>query len=423
MATSATAHHVSIGQVSLESVRRLLGARPHPCLSLYLPTHRRVPESTVDLPSFRHLVEALEAALSPSLPREAVDHELRPFRLLEEDRGFWEHSRDGLAVLAADGTAQAFLLQMPVAPLAVAATRFHTMPLLRLAASSERFNILTLTSRAAHVYEGLATEAGVERLDPVPLHDLPLDGRDPSGFTRDEVVDAETLQPHRVQRGMGPAGLAGAAAVHGGTGGKRDDVADDTEIFLRAVDETVHERVTRQSELPLVLVAPRRLAATFRRLSKNRLLLAEGVAKDVHLVPHEDLPRLVAPVFATARAARIAHDLEMFAAARSHGRGSDDLAAVATAASAGRVATLLVERDRFDRGRFDPTTGAVVMQGSAIQGSAPPDLSQTGDEPAIRDDDLLGTLAEAVVLHGGGVVAVDRDALPASSGVAAIYRY
>lgn len=418
MAMSTTSPSVSIGHVSLEAVRRLLGTQPGPCLSLYMPTHRRVPENTVDLPSFRHLVETLETALSPALSREAVDHELRPFRLLEDDRVFWEHTRDGLAVLAADGVAQVFLLQMPVMPLAVAAPRFHTLPLLRLAASSERFNLLVLSSRAAHVYEGLSTEAGVERLDPVPLHDLPLGGRDAHSFTRGEVVDAETLQPHRVNRGMGPAGLAGGAVVHGGTGSRREDVDDDTEIFLRAVDETVHERVTRHAELPLVLVAPSRLAGLFRRLSKNRLLLAEGIDKDAHLVPPEELPRLVAPVFAAARAARIAHDMEMFAAARSHGRGADDLGEVAAAATEGRVATLLVARDRFAPGRLDPVTGAVVATGAA-----PPDLSRTGDGAAIRGDDLLGSLAETVVLHGGGVVAVDRGQLPTTSGVAAIYRY
>ncbi len=418
MAMSSITAPVAIGHVSLEAVRRLLGDHARPCLSLYLPTHRRVPGNTVDRPAFRHLVEALEAALAPTLSREAVDHELRPFRLLEEDRGFWEHARDGLAVLSADGAAQVFLLQMPVTPLAVAAPRFHTMPLLRIAASSERFNLLALSSRAAHVYEGLATESGVERLDPVPLRDLPLDGRAASVFTRDEVVDAETLQPHRVERGMGPAGLAGTSAVHGGAGAKREDIEDDTEIFLRAVDETVHERVTRHSELPLVLVAPSRLAAAFRRLSKNRLLLAEGVEKDVHLLPRGELPELVAPVFAAARAARIAHDLEMFAAARSHGRGSDEPGEVAAAAAAGRVATLLVERDRFEPGRFDPENGAVVARAPA-----PVDLSRTGDQPALRDNDLLGTLAETVVLHGGGVVAVDRGALPGASGVAAIYRY
>jgi len=417
MATSPTAP-VVIGHVSLETVRRLLGDRPRQCLSLYMPTHRRVPDNTVDRPAFRHLIEALGAALAPTLSRAAIAHELRPFRLLEADRAFWEHTRDGLAVLATAGAAEAFLLQMPVAPLAIAAPRFHTMPLLRIAASSERFNLLVLSSRAAHVYEGLVTEAGVERLDPVPLHDMPLDGRTESGFTRDEVVDAEILQPHRVERGMGPAGLAGTAAVHGGTGCKREDIEDDTEIFLRAVDETVHERVTRHSELPLVLVAPSRLAAAFRRLSKNRLLLAEGVAKDVHLLPRAELPGLVAPVFAAARAARQTHDLEMFAAAHSHGRGSAEPGAIAAAAAAGRVATLLVERDRFEPGRIDPVTGAVI-----VTGPVPADASRTGDAPGVREDDLVGTLAETVVLHGGGVVAVDHGALPTPSGVAAIYRY
>lgn len=418
MATSSTTVPVAIGHVSLEVVRCLFGVHPRPCLSLYMPTHRRVPENRVDVPTFRHLVAMLEAALTPTLSRGAVAHELRPFRLLEEDRGFWEHARDGLAVLAADGVAQAFLLQMSVPPLAVAAPRFHTMPLLRIAASSERFNLLVLSSRAAHVYEGLSTEAGVERLDPVPLHDLPLGGRDASVFTRDEVVDPEILQPHRVERGMGPAGLAGTTAVHGGVGGKRDDIEDDSEIFLRAVDERVHERVTRHAELPLVLVAPSRLAAAFRRLSKNRLLLAEGIDKDVHLLPREELQALVAPVFAAARTARIAHDLEMFAAANGHGRGSADLAAVAAAATAGRVATLLIEGDRFTPGCFDSVTG-----GSGGTVPAPADLPRSRNGLAPREDDLFGTLAETVVLHGGGVVVAGRGQLPGASGVAAIYRY
>ena len=419
MATCSLAGPMSIGQVSLETVRRLLGPHPAQCLSLYLPTHRRVPDNTVDLPAYRHLVESLELAVAAAHHRES-DHLLQPFRLLEHNRQFWQHTRDGLAVLAADGRAQVFLLQRPVKPLTLATCRFHTMPLLRIAASIDRFNLLTLTSRAAHVYEGLATEAGVERLDPVPLHDL-LGGDGEAGgadINRREAIDQETFQPHRVQRGMGPSGMAAHSIVHGGGGSRQDDIDADTEIFLRYVDEVVHERVTKHSELPLVLVALPRLAAVFRRLSKNRLLHDDGIPHDVHLLPADDLPGLVAPLFATARKARVVHDVHTFMQARPRDLGSGDLSDIARAAAAGRVGTLLIEKDRIEPGWFDPATGAI-----AGGGEVPADPSRSGDQPAIRTADLFGAVAETVLLHGGGVVALERNEMPTESGVAAIYRY
>ena len=423
MATCSLTHSISIGQISLESVRRLLGPRTEPCLSVYMPTHRRVPDNTVDLPAFRHLVAALEMALSATHPPDVIAHLLHPFDALLNSRDFWQHTHDGLAVLAAGGTAQVFLLQRPVKPLAVVTSRFHTMPLVRIAASIDRFNLLTLTSHAAHVYEGVATEAGVEQLDPVPVHDLITGGGSVAAgsgldVSRREAVDEETFQPHRVQRGMGPSGMAAGRIVHGGAGSKQDAIDADTEIFLRYVDEVVQERVTKHSGLPLVLVALPRLGAIFRRLSKNQLLLAEGIDKDVHLLPEHDLTERVAPLFTAARAARIARDVQAFKQARPHDLGSGDLSDIARAAVAGRVATLLIEQDRFEPGWLDPVSGAM-----AGDGAMPVELSRSGDQPAIRTADLFGSVAETVLLHGGSVVALERNTMPTESGVAAIYRY
>jgi hypothetical protein len=217
---------------------------------------------------------------------------------------------------------------------------------------------------------------------------------------------------------MGPSGMAAGTIVHGGAGSKQDDIDADTEIFLRYVDEVVHERVTKHTGLPLVLVALPRLAARFRRLSKNRLLLDDGINKDVHLLPTQELPALVAPLFAAARAVRITRDVQTFEQARSRDLGSGDLSDIARAAVAGRVATLLIEKDRFEPGWLDPASGAI-----AGNGEMPADLSRSGDQPAIRTADLFGTVAETVLLHGGGVVAVEQSAMPTNSGVAAIYRY
>ena len=418
MASVFTANPLAIGHVSFESVRALLQPQAAPCLSLYLPTHRNVPDNLVDRLAYRHLVEALEMALSFSQPRPEIERLLEPFRLLGSNARFWEHTRDGLAILAADGRAEVFLLPLPVKPMALVTTRFHTMPLVQIAASTDRFNVLVLTSRAAHVYEAALVEGQVDRLDPVPLHGVPGSEAAHGELGRGDVVDEEIFQPHRVNRGMGPSGLGYSGIVHGGTGSKQDDIDADTQIFFQHVDEVVHERVSRHSGLPLVLVALPRLAAVFRGLSKNRLLLEEWVAKDVHLLPEHELPALVAPIFAAARVNRIGRELHLFGQARDHGLGSGDLSDIARAAVAGRVATLLIEKDRFETGRLDRATGAISTDGEAAA-----DLSRTGDQPALRTEDLFGAVAETVLLHGGGILALDRIAMPTESGVAAVYRY
>ena len=114
MTPSATGNPLSFGHLSLSVVRSLLQPHVPPCLSLYLPTHRRVPDNRVDPKAFEHLVDALEMALSASRPRREFERLLEPFRAIQSDTRFWQHTRDGLAVLASDGHAELFLLQRTV---------------------------------------------------------------------------------------------------------------------------------------------------------------------------------------------------------------------------------------------------------------------------------------------------------------------
>lgn len=407
---------IRVEPLSLAAIRGLLEPQTPPCLSVYLPTHRNVPDNTVDRPAFRHLVEALEMALSATQSRETIERLLRPLRTLAADARFWSHTRDGLAVLAAAGRARVFLLQRPVQPLALVTSRFHTLPLVRVAAALERFFLLALTSREARVYEGLAwhgtTGDTMGPLDPVPLVGRP--GQPPDdALARADVIDEETFQPHRVQRGMGIEGV-----VHGGTGSKQDDVDADTEIFLRHVDAVVRTQVSGRADLPLVLVAAARLAAEFHRLSANPHLLADHAAKDPHLLSTADLAAAVQPILTAARDRRIAKAVAAYEQARDRDQAAGDLADIARAAVAGRVATLLIEADRFEPGTVDRQTGAVATDGETAA-----DVSRRGAAPAVRTTDLFGTLAETVLEHRGEIVPLARNAMPTESGVAAIYRW
>lgn len=424
MATITTEREaITIEPVSLDAVRSLLATQPAPCLSLYLPTHRNVPENTVDRPAYRHLVEALDLALAEAHPRHEVERLVRPLRLLADDRSFWEHTRDGLAVLAADGAARVFLLQRPVPPLALVGRRFHTLPLVHVASSLERCHVLALTGRRAHVLEaevwhgpgGTAATGATIVLDPVTL--TTSRGEAPALELAD-VVDVDVLEPHRVKTGMGPAGLGTSGIVHGGFGSRQDEVEKDTEIFLRFVDATVLEQASRRTALPLVLVAGPALAATFRGLTRNPWLVDTPVQSDPSLLTRDELAAAVAPVLVESREARVARAVAAYGRARDRDLAAGDLADVARAAVAGRVATLLLEADRFEAGHMDRTTGAIAPLGGAAA-----DLSRRGGEPAPEATDLFNAVAETVLEKGGTVVSLVRNAMPTESGVAAIYRY
>jgi hypothetical protein len=428
MAASAKSSPLILWEtVSAQSVRSLLEPVEPPCLSLYLPTHRNVPDNTVDRPRYRHLVEAFELALCLSHPRDEVERLLHPFRMLDGDREFWEHTHDGLAILASAGQARGFLLQRPVRPLALVTPRPFILPLIRLAASLERCTVLVLTSREATVYEAdawhdvaggpAARDVTVGRLDPLPLG-LNAAGVARETLSRSDVVDEEVREPHRVYLGKGPAGRAASEVIRGGMGSKQDDIDKDTEIFLAHVDAVVEAEVSRTTGLPLVLVAAGPLAATFRGLSGNPWLLEEHVPRDPHLLTRPELGELVAPVLAAVHAGRIERELQRVERARTKGLFLAGLAELGEAAVAGRIATLLLEADRSEPGRLDRETGRIELGGEL-----PGDLSLAGGQPAGRIEDVLGSLAEVVLGQGGDIVSLAPTAMPAPGGAAAICRY
>ena len=90
-----------------------------PCLSLYQPTHRRHPDNQQDPIRFRNLVRDLDESLQKQFSKDEIQPLLEPFIALAEDRDFWNHTFDGLAVLGSKSTFRVYKLQRPVVALAV----------------------------------------------------------------------------------------------------------------------------------------------------------------------------------------------------------------------------------------------------------------------------------------------------------------
>ena len=329
------------------------------------------------------------------LPKQEVRLLLEPFLALADDREFWNHTNEGLAVLGAKGIFRVYRLQRPVAELVVVADSFHTKPLMRILQSADRYHVLGLNRQEAKLFEG-----NRDVLCEIRLHkEVPR--------TLTDALGEELTDSHLTVASYGGAGGSQAPMRHG-HGGKKAEADIDAERFFRAVDRGILERHSQPSGLPLILAALPEHHHLFHEISANPFLIDESI--DIHpdaLSSIDELRVRAWQLFEPRFLARLAALVEEFGNASAEGLGDDDIAQVARSVVGGRVATLLIEADREIPGRIDAATGDIAFDNLA--------------HPEV--DDVLDDLGMSVLKMGGQVVIVPAERMPTKSGIAAIYRY
>lgn len=373
---------------------RLFDRCDPPCLSLYQPTHRHRPDNQQDSIRFRTLVKELEKSLRRQYSKADIQTLLQPFLKLANDRDFWNHTLDGLAVLGARGVFRVYKLQRTVAEFAIVADSFHSKPLMRILQSADRYQVLGLSREEIRLFEG-----NRDALDEIEL----VEGV-PKTIT--EALGDELTDPHLTVASYGGVGQ-GRSPMHHGHGGKESEVDIDTERFFRAVDREILEHHSKPSELKLILAALPQHHQLFHRVSTNPFLIEDSIEVHPDAVTIDELRQRAWQILEPHYLARLAKLAEEFGNAKSKGLGDDVLVQVTKAVVAGRVATLMIEADRMLPGRIDPATGEIEF----------------GEISHPEVDDVLDDLGELALKKGGQIVIIPAKQMPTDTGIAAIYRY
>lgn len=365
-----------------------------PCLSLYQPTHRQHPDNQQDLIRFGNLITELESSLQRKYPDRAIKPLLEPLRKLAQDRVFWNHAHDGLAVLASANSFNVFRLQRPVAELAVVADSFHTKPLMRISQSADRYQILGINRRSITLYEG-----NRDVLDQVEL---------PPGVPATlENALGDALVTNERSEGTAYDGSMAGATVRRPQDVRQQAIERDTERFFRMVDRAVLENYSRPNGVPLILAALPEHHSMFRRISQNPYLAAEALPIHPDTLSISELQKRAWDLMLPRYLERLGGLVNAYNDAGTKGLGTSLPEEATRAALDGRIATLLVEADRIMPGRIDPTTGDI----------------EHGDVENPEFDDVFDDLGETVIRAGGEVIVVPTERMPTDTGIAAIYRF
>jgi hypothetical protein len=196
--------------------------------------------------------------------------------------------------------------------------------------------------------------------------------------------------------------------MHHGHGGKKDETEKDAERFFRVIANAIYENYSRPTGWPLLLAALPEHHNLFQKVSKNPLLLPEGITINPDAVAIDKLKDLAWELMEPEYHLQLDSLVDRFKQAKANGKGSDDMKEVAVAAIEGRVDTLIIEADRM----------IAVRITNLVTGN-----TQNKDLQNPKVDDLLDDMGELVTKMGGQVMVVPSDKMPSDTGLAAIFRY
>lgn len=359
-------------------LEQLLAVRDTACVSIYLPT---APEERGgrDRIEFKNLsAEALDQLTAASIERDAIDGLRELLDDLADDEAFWGRQAHSLAVFATSSGARTFQVANRLSPLVEVSDRFHVKPLLRSATFPQAAFVLALSQNAARLIEVSPDAPPVE----VKVPGMPSDAASAVG----KASIADRSPDRRIQ----------------GSEGQKLRLRQ----YARRVEEALRPVLTGL-DLPLILAGSEPLESIFRSVSTYPHLARGVIAGNPDTKTDGELADASRRVLDQLYADELSELRAVYEQRAPQGRASDDLAAIARAATFGAVDTVFVDIDETVAGFVDETDGALTLD----------------DADDAVNYGVVDEIARRVLLARGRVLAVRREDIPGDGPAAAILRY
>jgi hypothetical protein len=375
----------------------LIQKRDELCISLYMPTFRKGKKTKQNAIRFKNLLHRVKRRLAEhGLKAPVVVDLMRPAEKLLEDSLFWQHQSNGLAIFFSAESFRSYRLPISFEERAVVVSRqFHIKPLLRLFEGNGRFYILAASQNSLRLLQGTH----------FALHEVDLQGTDtPQSLS--EALPYEDPEK-QLQYHTGTTSRVGErAALYHGQGIGRDEKKSNILRYFREIDRGLNE-VLQNESAPLIFAGVDYLFAIYQEANSYDYLADQSIEGNPDDLGDERLHReawkIVSPLFSSAQQ----QALEAFGNLSRTERTSDSITEVLPAAHEGRVEVLFIAPGEQKWGTYDPIKRAVSFHNRKM----------------MNDYDLVDACAAQTLLHSGAVYTVEKEEMPGSGDLAALFRY
>ncbi|MDY6050843.1 MAG: hypothetical protein SPI83_00300 [Rothia sp. (in: high G+C Gram-positive bacteria)] len=294
-------------------------------VTLTMPTERAGRDTTGNSTRFRNLL----ATAREKLEARDVDAEalLAPAHELVDDRDYWQHQGDGLAVLLENGTMTALRLPLDLPEAVTVAGDYDLTSLVPLLSTDTSLHLLALSRKDVRLFETDGTRIG--QIDLKHMIE-----------SEEDIYDDYDVQ--RTQQQVPKGG--GVATFHAHTNDSDTDRIY-RERFLRKVAKGIEDEVNEPLRHPLVLAGIEELTNEFRSFTEWGQVLETTISDGrVDEMSEAQLLEKLQPVLQEQAQHETQSLNQQLEDARS-GKRYIGAGEVLEAAKQGQIATLLVAED------------------------------------------------------------------------------
>lgn len=401
-----------IDHIQNSDVRKLAEAGEELSVSIFLPTHRRGPEIRQDAIRLRNATDkAIELLEQANVKNGELHNRVSGFAQRVDNKPFWDHQGDGLAVFFREGSEQMFRLPRAVSEQVYVGNEFLLRPLISQRGADQPYWLIALTWDDARLLQ-----AGTESMEELQI--------DPFPFSRTDLVaerdPEEQLQYNSYSRAgdraAGDRGGSAEAMYHGHGQGEQKIDADRQHYLKGAVDRIAEFHKAHPG--PTLLMATEEVIGHLPERAKD-IIDATVHGSPANAGPGELLKRTrnAANELLVSDESKL---LDHLGTSLANKRGSEEPAEILNAAYDGRIETLILGSDQMLLGRYDFESRQ--LQNEKVVSVGASSSEQSFAHQAIQDNrrDLSNLAAIQTVLGDGDVVVAEGYT---SCPMAAIFRY
>jgi hypothetical protein len=385
-----------------DDIKILLENKSDPSISLFIPTHKEWNEMDQDLIRYKNQISTVEKRLAESGMRsKEIEMFLKPAKDLFDNKEFWNHQSEGLAVYFNEHAFFTYRLPIRVNEFLFINNIFYIKPLLPLLSADGRYFVLAFDQTETKFYE--CTKYTINE---IPIKDVPTNLDEALKWDDPE----KSLQFHSSTgdaTSKGGVGGKRSAMFHGqGVGGDDNYHKKNLQEFAQVINRGV-DKILSGETAPLIIASVEYLipiykdANSYNYLYSNHLTINPQELNENEL--HEKSYKLIKPKFEEDQQKAYARYEQL----SGNSKASSNIEEIVKAAHNKRIEYLWVNLDRKQWGIFDEEKQTIEFN----------------DEPLIKNKELLDVAAGKTLINNGTVYALHEDKMPIPKAAIAVFRF